>query len=155
MDSDSYLADIRLRLRSSEQNSPTAEVITYLKSLDKDDMQTRINAILVMAFLPYARFYSGKYTFEQLRFACWETQNSLDNHGSTVRLALGVEQPKFSQHLPLQSSNSFTTDNSVSEANVIRQEDENISVESNTNKSNTNHSNDNFSYEDLNSAFGD
>ena len=152
MDSDSYLADLRLRFRSFEQNSPTAEVITYLKSLDKDDMQARINAILVMAFLPYARFYSGKYTFEQLRFACWETQDSLDKHGSTMRLALGVEQPKFSQHLPL---NSFTSDNSVnleteSEANEIKEEDEDVSVESSTNDINNK-----FSYEDLNSVFGD
>ncbi len=152
MDSDSYLGDLRLRLRSSEENSPTAEVIAYLKSLDKDDMQTRVNAILIMAFLPYARFYSGKYTFEQLRFACWEVQNCFDKHCSNIRLALGVEQPKFSQHLPLNSS---TSDNSVnlepeSEANEIKQEDENVSVESSTNDINNK-----FSYEDLNSIFGD
>ncbi len=167
MDSGKNLTEIKLRLRSFDQNNPMAEVITYLKSLSRDDMEIRINAALIMVFLPYARFHSGKYTFEQLRFACWEAQDSLDKHGSTMRLALGVvhalradEKPNFLQHLPLQSSNSFTTDNSVSEANLIRQEDENISVESNTNESNTNesntnHSNDNFSYEDLNSAFGD
>lgn len=153
MDSDSYLADLRLRFRSSEQNSPTAEVITYLKSLDKDDMQTRINAILVMAFLPYARFYSGKYTFEQLRFACWEVQDAFDKHCSNMRLTLNVEQPKFSQNLP--SPNSLISDNSVnlepeSEANEIKQEGESVSVESSTNDINNK-----FSYEDLNSIFGD
>ena len=155
MDSEKNLTEIKLRLRSFDQSNPMAEVITYLKSLSRDDMEIRINAALIMVFLPYARFHSGKYTFEQLRFACWEAQDSLDKHGSTMRLALGVEKPNFLQHLPLQSSHSFTTDNSVSAANVIRQEDENISVESNTNELDTNHSNDNFSYEDLNSAFGD
>ncbi len=155
MNSKKNYAEINLRLRVFDNNDPMIEVIEYLRSLSKDDMGIRINAALIMIFLPYARFHSGKYTFEQLRFACWEAQDSLDKHGSTMRLALGVEKPNFLQHLPLQSSHSFITDNSVSEANVIRQEDENISVESNTNESNTNHSNDNFSYEDLNSAFGD
>ena len=31
----------------------------------------------------------------QLRSTCWEAQDSLDKHGSNMRLALGVEQSKF------------------------------------------------------------
>lgn len=31
----------------------------------------------------------------QLHSTCWEAQDSLDKHGSNMRLALGVEQFKF------------------------------------------------------------
>ncbi|MCC5624727.1 hypothetical protein [Nostoc sp. CHAB 5715] len=47
------------------------------------------------ALLPYARYHSGKYTQEQLRFACWEAQDCLNKHGSNMRLAMSVEQPQF------------------------------------------------------------
>jgi hypothetical protein len=72
-----------------------AEVADYLNSLPKDEVNRKVADILVAALLPYARFVSGEYTSEQLRFACWESQDSLNKHGSNMRLALGVEQPQF------------------------------------------------------------
>lgn len=77
------------------EGDPMAEVVDYLNSLPKDEVNRKVADILVAALLPYARFESGKYTPEQLRFACWEAQDSLNKHGSNMRLALGVEQPQF------------------------------------------------------------
>ena len=72
-----------------------AEVVNYLNSLPKDEAQRKVADILVAAFLPVARFKSGNFTPEQIRFACWEAQDSLNKHGSYMRLALSVEQPQF------------------------------------------------------------
>ncbi|BAZ03357.1 hypothetical protein NIES37_73700 (plasmid) [Tolypothrix tenuis PCC 7101] len=85
---------LSLRLQPYE-GDPMAEVVDYLNSLPKDEVNRKVADILVAALLPYARYHSGKYTQEQLRFACWEAQDSLNKHGSNMRLALGVEQPQF------------------------------------------------------------
>ncbi|MBW4504965.1 MAG: hypothetical protein KME64_00365 [Scytonematopsis contorta HA4267-MV1] len=79
---------------------PMAEVAEYLNSLSKDEVNRKVADILVAALLPIARYHSGQYTPEQLRFACWEAADSLNKHGSNMRLALGVEQPQFA--LPQQ-----------------------------------------------------
>jgi len=78
-----------------------AEVVNYLNSLPKDEAQRKVADILVAAFLPVARFKSGNFTPEQIRFACWEAQDSLNKHGSYMRLALGVEQPQFVASQPI------------------------------------------------------
>jgi hypothetical protein len=82
-----------------------AEVADYLNSLPKEEVNRKVADILVAALLPYARFVSGNYTSEQLRFACWEAQDSLNKHGSNMRLAMSVEQPQFvlPQVTPLES----------------------------------------------------
>ncbi|MHC5675659.1 hypothetical protein [Nostoc sp.] len=85
---------LSLRLQPYE-GDPMAEVVDYLNSLPKDEVNRKVADILVATLLPYARYHSGKYTQEQLRFACWEAQDSLNKHGSNMRLALGVEQPQF------------------------------------------------------------
>ncbi|MBD2565602.1 MULTISPECIES: hypothetical protein [Nostoc] len=72
-----------------------AEVVDYLNSLPKDEAQRKVADILVAAFLPVARYSSGSFTPEQIRFACWSAQDSLNKHGSYMRFALGVEQPQF------------------------------------------------------------
>lgn len=72
-----------------------AEVVDYLNSLPKDEVNRKVADILVAAILPIARYHSGNYTSEQLRMSCWESQDSLNKHGSNMRLALGVEQPQF------------------------------------------------------------
>ena len=135
---------LSLRLQSTE-NKPLGEVITYLKSLSGDEMRRKVADTLIMTLLPYARYHNGKCTTSELRSTCWEAQDSLDKHGSNMRFALGVEQSKFLQHSPQQSS----PDNSVNlePEDEIKQEDENISVESSTNSSNE------FSYKDLDSIF--
>jgi hypothetical protein len=85
---------LSLRLQPYE-GDVLAEVVDYLNSLPKDEAHRKVADILVAAFLPLARYQSGKYTPEQLRFACWEAQDSLNKHGSNLRLALSVEQPQF------------------------------------------------------------
>ncbi|MBD2248489.1 hypothetical protein [Nostoc sp. FACHB-888] len=85
---------LSLRLQPYE-GDVLAEVVDYLNSLPKDEAQRKVADILVAAFLPVARFKSGNFTPEQIRFACWEAQDSLNKHGSYMRLAMGVEQPQF------------------------------------------------------------
>jgi hypothetical protein len=90
-----------------------AEVVDYLNSLPKDEVNRKVADILVAAFLPIARYHSGEYTLEQLRIACWEAQDSLNKHGSHMRLALGVEQPQFvlpqATHFPPVTVNASTS----------------------------------------------
>ncbi|MDZ8083374.1 MAG: hypothetical protein RMX35_30455 [Nostoc sp. DcaGUA01] len=85
---------LSLRLQPYE-GDVLAEVVDYLNSLPKDEAQRKVADILVAAFLPVARYSSGNFTREQIRFACWEAQDSLNKHGSYMRFALGVEQPQF------------------------------------------------------------
>ena len=85
---------LSLRLQPYEGDL-MAEVVDYLNGLPKDEMNRKVADILVAAFLPVARLSSGDYTQEQLRFACWESQDCLNKHSSNMRLALGVEQPQF------------------------------------------------------------
>lgn len=85
---------LSLRLQPYEGDL-LAEVVDYLNSLPKDEANRKVADILVAAFLPMARYHSGKYTPEQLRITCWEATDALNKHGSTMRLALGVEQPQF------------------------------------------------------------
>ncbi|GAX45753.1 hypothetical protein NIES4075_67740 [Tolypothrix sp. NIES-4075] len=85
---------LSLRLQPYE-GDPMAEVVDYLNSLPKDEVNRKVADILVAALLPIARYKCGNYTPEQLRFACWESQDSLNKHGSNMRLAMGVEQPQF------------------------------------------------------------
>lgn len=102
---------LSLRLQPYEGDA-MAEVAEYLNSLPKDEVNRKVADILVAALLPYARYKCGNYTPEQLRFACWESQDCLNKHGSNMRLALGVEQPNFvlPQQIMLQS-HSVANDN--------------------------------------------
>jgi hypothetical protein len=85
---------LSLRLQPYEGDL-MAEVVDYLNGLPSCEMNRKVADILVAALLPLARYESGNYTSEQLRFACWESQDCLNKHGSNMRLALGVEQPQF------------------------------------------------------------
>jgi hypothetical protein len=70
-------------------------VVDYLNSLSKEEVNHKVSDILVAALLHLAWYHSGEYTPEQLWFACWESLDVLNKHGSNLRLALGVEQPPF------------------------------------------------------------
>jgi hypothetical protein len=105
---------LSLRLQPYE-GDPMAEVVDYLNSLPKDEVSRKVADILVAALLPLARYHNGKYTPDQLRFACWESQDSLNKHGSNTRLALGVEQPQFV--LPQQAMLQSTGANDSIKAN--------------------------------------
>lgn len=103
---------LSLRLQPYEGDL-LAEVVDYLNSLPKDEANRKVADILVAAFLPMARYHSGKYTPEQLRITCWEATDALNKHGSTMRLALGVEQPQFvlpqTTHFPPVTVNASTS----------------------------------------------
>jgi hypothetical protein len=91
-----------------------AEVADYLNSLPKDEVNRKVADILVAALLPYARYFAETYTIEQLRFACWESQDAMNKHGSTMRLAMGVEQPQF-----VYSQQVTPTDTVVANASTV------------------------------------
>jgi hypothetical protein len=98
---------LSLRLQPYEGDL-LAEVVDYLNSLPKDEVNRKVADILVAAFLPIARYHNGEYTPEQLRIACWEAQDSLNKHGSNMRFAMSVEQPQFvlpnhvTPHVPVE-----------------------------------------------------
>lgn len=98
---------LSLRLQPYE-GDVLAEVVDYLNSLPKDEAQRKIADILVAAFLPVARYKSGSFTPEQLRFACWEAQDCLSKHGSYMRLAMGVEQTQFALSPPAPPAPDYT-----------------------------------------------
>jgi hypothetical protein len=98
---------LSLRLQPYEGDL-LAEVVDYLNSLPKDEVNRKVADILVAALLPIARYHSGEYTPEQLRIACWEAQDSLNKHGSNMRFAMSVEQPQYvlpnhvTPHVPVE-----------------------------------------------------
>ncbi|MEO1763743.1 MAG: hypothetical protein AAFR83_17645 [Cyanobacteria bacterium J06629_18] len=100
---------LSLRLQPYEGDL-MAEVAVYLNGLPKDERNRKVADILVAALLPYCRYKSGNYTEEQLRFACWESQDCLNKHGSNMRLALGVEQPQFVQPDYAQRVHNYRSD---------------------------------------------
>jgi len=100
---------LSLRLQPYEGDL-MAEVADYLNGLPKDERNRKIADILVAALLPLARYKSGNYTHEQLRFTCWESQDCLNKHGSNMRLALGVEQPQFVQPDYAQRVHNYRSD---------------------------------------------
>ncbi|MEO0838442.1 MAG: hypothetical protein AAF063_06010 [Cyanobacteria bacterium J06643_5] len=126
---------LSLRLQPYEGDL-MAEVADYLNGLPKDEMNRKVADILVAAFLPVARHESGNYTQEQLRFACWESQDCLNKHGSNTRLALGVEQPQFMLPSYAQShAVQHLTNNNMNVSNG-RPSSEELSVETPTIQSN-------------------
>ena len=134
---------------------PMAEVADYLNSLPKDEVNRKVADILVAALLPIARYHSGKYTPEQLRFACWESQDCLNKHGSNMRLAMGVEQPQFvlpqqvMPHVPVEVKEY----QSAVFGKTTKQED--ITVEGEQKKRPTSMVQGKASSQDLDNIFGD
>jgi len=69
-----------------------AEVVDYLNSLEKRDAHRKIEDVLVMCLLGYARQQQGCNS-EELRRTCLECCDTLDKHASTLRQTLRVESP--------------------------------------------------------------
>jgi hypothetical protein len=133
---------------------PMAEVADYLNSLPKDEVNRKVADILVAALLPYARYKCGNYTPEQLRMSCWEAQDSLNKHGSNMRLAMGVEQPQFvlPQVAPVAGV-VVNADQSAVFGKTTKQED--ITVEGEQKKRPTSMVQGKASSQDLDDIFGD
>lgn len=75
-------------------DSPLAEVIGYLSTFEKEDLNRKIGDILVMCLLPYARLHADELE-EDLRITCLEACDAMDKHASTMRQALRVPQLQF------------------------------------------------------------
>ncbi len=125
---------LSLRLQPYEGDL-MAEVVDYLNGLPKDEMNRKVADILVAALLPLARYKSGNYTIEQLRFACWESQDCLNKHSSNMRLALGVEQPQYvlpSYAVPGAAQHLTNNNMNVSNGKVSEQHEETSESEEDT-----------------------
>ena len=127
---------LSLRLQPYEGDL-MAEVVDYLNGLPSCEMNRKVADILVAALLPIARYESGNYTIEQLRFACWESQDCLNKHSSNMRLALGVEQPQFmlpsyGVHGGVQHQNFDNVKKDNGRASFEEEEEETPTIQSNS-----------------------
>jgi hypothetical protein len=80
---------LSLRLQPYE-GTPMAEVADYLNDLDTGSMQRKVEDLLVLGLLAYARLEQGAEA-ERLRLTALECCDGLDKHAATIRLAIGVE----------------------------------------------------------------
>lgn len=76
------------------EGSPMAEVAEFLNALDDREKLRRVEDVLVMCLLPYARLWLGEADPEELRRACLEACDAMDKHASTLRQTLRVELPQ-------------------------------------------------------------
>lgn len=84
-----------LRLQPYE-GTLLAEVVVYLNSLERDEANRKIAALLIMCLLPLARQKQGEVFSEQeKRMCCLEACDALSKHSSFLRQALRVSQPQF------------------------------------------------------------
>jgi hypothetical protein len=80
---------LSLRLQPYE-GTPMAEVADYLNDLDSGSMQRKVEDLLVLGLLAYARLEQGAEA-ERLRLTALECCDGLEKHAATIRLAIGVE----------------------------------------------------------------
>ena len=97
-----------------------AEVADYLNAMDDRDKLRRVEDVLVMCLLPYARQQQGTCNDDELRRVCLEACDALDKHASTLRQALRVEAPYLRSAmmmapLPAQLAVTESTQRSISE----------------------------------------
>ncbi|NJL82319.1 MAG: hypothetical protein HC890_03995 [Chloroflexaceae bacterium] len=71
--------------------TPLAEVVAWLNSMEKRDANRKIEDLLVMGFLAYARLDSGQFSAEKLRITCLACCDAGDKHFSTMRQTLQIE----------------------------------------------------------------
>lgn len=76
--------------------TPMAEVADYLNSLDSGSAMRKVEDLLVLGLLAYARLEQGAES-ERLRLTCLECCDALDKHATTLRLAIGVDASRTSQ----------------------------------------------------------
>jgi hypothetical protein len=104
---------LSIRLQPYE-GTPMAEVADYLNGLDSSTMQRKIEDLLVLGLLSYARLEQEAAT-EKLRLTCLECCDGLEKHAATLRLAIGVEPPlaplKASISPPTYDAGSATPEN--------------------------------------------
>ena len=101
--------NFNLRLQPYD-GSLLAEVVDYLNSLERDELNKVISDLLISAFLPLARHNAGNYLPEQLRITCINSCDSLLRHSEYIRQVLQVNHPRTIQVL---LSNIIQTDDLI------------------------------------------
>jgi hypothetical protein len=93
---------LSIRLQPYE-GTPMAEVADYLNDLDSATALRKVEDLLVLGLLAYARLEQDADT-ERLRLTALECCDGLDKHAATIRLAIGVEPTGHREKPPVQTS---------------------------------------------------
>jgi hypothetical protein len=80
---------LSIRLQPYE-GTPMAEVADYLNDLDSGSAMRKVEDLLVLGLLAYARLEQDADA-ERLRLTALECCDGLEKHAATIRLAIGVE----------------------------------------------------------------
>lgn len=80
-----------------------AEVADYLNDLDAGTMLRKVEDLLVLGLLAYARLEQDADA-ERLRLTAIECCDALEKHAATIRLAIGVEPVNRREQQPVQKT---------------------------------------------------
>jgi hypothetical protein len=93
---------LSIRLQPYE-GTPMAEVADYLNDLDTGSAMRKVEDLLVLGLLAYARLEQDADA-ERLRLTTIECCDALDKHAATIRLAIGVEPANRQEPSPAQKT---------------------------------------------------
>jgi hypothetical protein len=91
---------LSIRLQPYE-GTPMAEVANYLNDLDTGSAMRKVEDLLVLGLLAYARLEQDADA-ERLRLTAIECCDALEKHAATIRLAIGVEPATRQEQLANQ-----------------------------------------------------
>jgi hypothetical protein len=91
---------LSIRLQPYE-GTPMAEVADYLNDLDSATALRKVEDLLVLGLLAYARLEQDADA-ERLRLTAIECCDALEKHAATIRLAIGVEPVNRQEPSPAQ-----------------------------------------------------
>jgi hypothetical protein len=91
---------LSIRLQPYE-GTPMAEVADYLNDLDSGTMLRKVEDLLVLGLLAYARLEQDADA-ERLRLTALECCDALEKHAATIRLAIGIEPANRQEQPPIQ-----------------------------------------------------
>jgi hypothetical protein len=83
--------------------TPMAEVADYLNDLDPGAAMRKVEDLLVLGLLAYARLEQDADA-ERLRLTALECCDGLEKHAATIRLAIGVEPANRQEQPPAQKT---------------------------------------------------
>jgi hypothetical protein len=89
---------LSIRLQPYE-GTPMAEVADYLNDLDTGTALRKVEDLLVLGLLAYARLEQDADA-ERLRLTALECCDGLEKHATTIRLAIGVEPANRQEQPP-------------------------------------------------------
>jgi hypothetical protein len=93
---------LSIRLQPYE-GTPMAEVADYLNDLDSATALRKVEDLLVLGLLAYARLEQDADA-ERLRLTAIECCDALEKHAATIRLAIGVAPANRQEQPPVQKS---------------------------------------------------